>query len=806
MSTFQSPMKALKGKKRTLVRFLTRKIYYPMLFNLHALFKPIQEDKVVFLELRLPSLSNSFQELYNELARNYDLNIHCHFFRIGFVDKADQYKRMRDFVIDAATAKYLIYAEGSDLHACIRKRKGQHILNTWHAAGAFKKFGLSTADKIFGDSYKDAKRFPSHGDYDIVTVSSPEIVWAYAEAMDKKDNPECIKPLGLSRTDVFYRQETVDKAYEHLYRLMPQAKGKKIISYAPTFRGRAAKALTPDMLDVKKFKKELSDDYVLIFKHHPITHNRPVVPAECADFAADFTEELTIEELICVTDIMIADYSSTIFEYSLFEKPMVFFAYDLYNYFDWRGFYYNYDELTPGPVCFTNGEVIDYIKHVDERFDKAEVIAFKEKFMKSCDGHATERIMKEFFEPSLENYRRSTPLDVDYHACNSWEQTFSNREKTLKNNLKVQKIIKPVYEKASKNPVKKNSVVLLADKRADRNVFDSLEKAFEAKGGFEVTLKPAFTIAAKDKLHENAKKLAEAEYIIAAGEPFVLRMVKIRPETKIVQICPEIIPALTRENNSKALIAGSYKEEIEAFPIINSYDIVAATDVSFDEATLRNYPLSESGKVINVGNVCSDIFFNEKLAEKAKEKIVTDFSFAEGKKIISLIISYKDVAPEKLTSLLQDLHEEFARNCVVLLRDYSRREPIEFDEYLQGFAFWTDMPLSRCMAASDVVIGDFGGFTFGALAFGKDFYRWIPDKEKRLDMTDLNMKEEDLLSANSFESNEEMVSLIKEGLFGDKSSDAYKAHVKACEEYKNSRMSLCDGKASTRFVEELANA
>ena len=208
--------KKIRGKKRVLVRWITRKIYYPLLFRFVSLFHPIEEDKVIFLELRLPSLSNSFQEIYNELVRNYDLNIHCHFFRISFVDKAEQYRRMRDFVIDAATAKYLIYAEGSDVHGSLPKRKGQHILNTWHAAGAFKKFGLSTADKIFGDSYKDAKRFPSHGDYDIVTVSSPEIEWAYAEAMDKKDNPECIKALGLSRTDVFYRQETIDSAYEHL--------------------------------------------------------------------------------------------------------------------------------------------------------------------------------------------------------------------------------------------------------------------------------------------------------------------------------------------------------------------------------------------------------------------------------------------------------------------------------------------------------------------------------------------------------------------------------------------------------------
>ena len=58
-----------------------------------------------------------------------------------------------------------------------------------------------------------------------------------------------------------------------------------------------------------------------------------------------------------------------------------------------RGFYYNYDELTPGPVVKETEEIIDYIRHLDARFDQAQVHAFKEKFMSSCDGHATDRIM-----------------------------------------------------------------------------------------------------------------------------------------------------------------------------------------------------------------------------------------------------------------------------------------------------------------------------------------------------------------------------------------------------------------------------
>ena len=106
------------------------------------------------------------------------------------------------------------------------------------------------------------------------------------------------------------------------------------------------------------------------------------------------TEELEIDELLCTCDICISDYSSLIFEYSLFEKPMIFFAYDLKDYDDWRGFYYDYEELTPGPVVQTTEEVIECIKNTEVNFDPEEIREFRNKFMSACDGHATERLIE----------------------------------------------------------------------------------------------------------------------------------------------------------------------------------------------------------------------------------------------------------------------------------------------------------------------------------------------------------------------------------------------------------------------------
>ena len=175
---------------------------------------------------------------------------------------------------------------------------------------------------------------------------------------------------------------------------MPEARGKKVILYAPTFRGHVSSAISPDEIDFYRFAKELSEDYVLVCKHHPFVKNPPEIPEELSDFARDLTPYLSIEDLLCCADICISDYSSLVFEYSLFEKPMIFYAYDYDDYCDWRGFYYDYFELTPGPVVKTQDELLDAIRNTETNFDKQQVIDFKKKFMGSCDGHATERILE----------------------------------------------------------------------------------------------------------------------------------------------------------------------------------------------------------------------------------------------------------------------------------------------------------------------------------------------------------------------------------------------------------------------------
>ncbi len=385
-----------KYGKRKLAKYykiLTQKKIYPYVYRKYSK-KPVQEQKVVFLEIRMMELTDNFQRIYDALKERggYQL-ITCH---IGseLVSRREQYKNSVAALKEIATAKYVFINDSSALISCIPLRQETKVIQTWHACGAFKKFGFSTVDKKFGGNYEQLMKFPLHKNFSLVTVSSPEVIWAYAEAFHMEDRKEDIVATGISRTDVFYDQKAIAAAYEKIHRLFPESREKKVILYAPTYRGRVAKAYSPEEMDLQQMYEALGEEYVLVFKHHPFVKVRPHVPEKLKAFAMDLTEAMAIEDLLMVSDICISDYSSLVFEYSLFERPMLFFAYDLEEYFDWRGFYYDFAEMTPGPTCKTTEEMIDYIRNLDTGFDKQRVIDFKNKFMSACDGHATERILK----------------------------------------------------------------------------------------------------------------------------------------------------------------------------------------------------------------------------------------------------------------------------------------------------------------------------------------------------------------------------------------------------------------------------
>ena len=379
---------------------LKRRYVKKILPGIYDDFKKFHVEKVaVFMQPRA-GLNQSCKYIYNKLKEAGEYQVILRELHRGEVGTSVYYANAEKFARDMGTAKAVFVHESNSLMGYFNIRKETKVIQLWHGCGVFKKIGLSTSGKEHFKTQKTYEEYPEYNNYSIVTIASPELSWVFEEFMGISKEEKIIQPIGVSRTDEFFDRGYLENCYKTLYETIPAAKGKKVILYAPTYRGVGLKRLSPDKLDVGMFAEALSDEYILIFKHHQTVTELPEIPEPYKNtFAYDMTrgQGMSINDLMAVADICISDYSSVVFEYALFERPMLFYVYDIEEYIDERGLYYDFDEITPGPLCKTNEEMIDYIKHIDERFDKQEVTDFKNRFMCCCDGHATERIL-EFME------------------------------------------------------------------------------------------------------------------------------------------------------------------------------------------------------------------------------------------------------------------------------------------------------------------------------------------------------------------------------------------------------------------------
>ena len=309
------------------------------------------------------------------------------------------YKNVKDFIRELGTARAVLISTANDYLSHIELRPETKVIQLWHGVGTFKKIGYSTVtSKSFGPNQQYREEFNQYRNYSYVTIASEEQAWIFEDAMHISRDSGILAPVGIARTDLFFDEDYRKEARKQLDEICPGIGGRRIILYAPTFRGTVNNAKAPDKLDVEALGRALSDDYVLLIKHHGVCENsRPAIPEPLKDnFAYDMNavSSFSIEKMLMLADICITDYSSLAFEYSILERPILFFAYDLDEYIDERGMYLDYDELTPGPVCRTNAEMIDYIQALPSSFRgqyEAEIKAFHDKWVDNCDGHATER-------------------------------------------------------------------------------------------------------------------------------------------------------------------------------------------------------------------------------------------------------------------------------------------------------------------------------------------------------------------------------------------------------------------------------
>lgn len=259
-------------------------------------------------------------------------------------------------------------------------KENQRVVQLWHACGAFKKFGQrGTNISIFMDN-------ATHAQYNLVSVSSEKLRSIYADAFNIDIHK--VKSLGCPRTDYFYDEKWIGDARERIYEAHPEWRQRSVIIYAPTFRdvdGNRSE-FHPE-LDFRRLSEQLLPNQLFLVCPHPVMKNA-IVEGEYDNIKV--VRDFSTNDLMHISDMLITDYSSVIFEYALLKKPIAFFCYDMANYN--RGFYLNYPEDLPGEVYETQDDLAEFLCATDRHVLTDKYNSFVEKYMSACDGHSCERI------------------------------------------------------------------------------------------------------------------------------------------------------------------------------------------------------------------------------------------------------------------------------------------------------------------------------------------------------------------------------------------------------------------------------
>lgn len=281
------------------------------------------------------------------------------------------------------------------------KRPETTFLQTWH--GTPLKKMLYDIETVQGRSEGYVERIGSAvNNWDYLISPSDYASKSFRSAFRYQGE---ILEEGYPRNDLFFAQNQNDTFVGDIKRRLNLPEGKKILLYAPTFRDNKTtknnKFVFDIDFDLDKLHEEFHEEYVLLLRMHVVISNRLEVDPKYNDFVINVSDYPEMQELLVISDVLITDYSSVMFDFANSNKPILFYTYDLEEYRDnTRGFYIDFEEEAPGPLLFNTEELLLAIKGLEQYGVKynQKYINFQQKYCYLDDGEATQRVVDKVFK------------------------------------------------------------------------------------------------------------------------------------------------------------------------------------------------------------------------------------------------------------------------------------------------------------------------------------------------------------------------------------------------------------------------
>lgn len=294
-----------------------------------------------------------------------------------------------EYLYHLACAKYLV--NNATFPTYFIRRSGQRYLNTWHGT-PLKLMGKRVKNAHFEHSnvvrnllHSTHLFLPNEhtanaliNDHDIDGLLTAEIVIGGSPRIDHSISASSSKIQAIRRLLGVFDDS------------------KKIVLYAPTWRGQLGKQTFDNDALVKTLGKLVGDGHEVVFRAHRF--------AERAISGTDLPvsvvpPEIDTNELLSAVDVLITDYSSIFYDFLPLQRPIIFYTPDYDEYIEQRGVYFNQNEW-PGEICWNEDELLGAVddalhsgqKDYSEFFD----------FIKFEDGNASKRAIECFFDPNYE--------------------------------------------------------------------------------------------------------------------------------------------------------------------------------------------------------------------------------------------------------------------------------------------------------------------------------------------------------------------------------------------------------------------
>lgn len=272
------------------------------------------------------------------------------------------------------------------------KGKNTFYFNTWHGS-PIKKMGKDIVKK-------NSKSFSSKDKWNVDVMTSQSEYEANIFSRVFNIEREKFLLCGLPRNDslVFNTEEKKQLMREKIG--LPLS--KKVILYAPTFReyerDNKYNVILAPPIDFRKWKEEIGDEYVVLLRAHYEVGT--ILNVEGVnEFVFDVSDYPELNDLMIASDILISDYSSIFFDFSILDRPMLSYTYDYEKYAEQRGLYFDIREVLQGGAV-TEDELLNKITELSYKESIKIVRSFREKYIEYF-GNATKISLDTIYRNTL---------------------------------------------------------------------------------------------------------------------------------------------------------------------------------------------------------------------------------------------------------------------------------------------------------------------------------------------------------------------------------------------------------------------